>query len=142
MMRVRLSLVFPILLLTVALARGQERSGPSHLPIDDWGSGEGSVSRAQDIADRLRQAGIAQPPAPQVEPETIRGLLDMLEQYAKRDPKAFENALKSPELQKKLEDPNFARQLRNLSPENREFQRQLQERPKQAQEKLGPLLNK
>src|SRR5262245_8779687 len=107
MMRVRNTLPLSILLLTAALARGQER-GPSHLQMPDWARG-GDMRRAADMARQLQEAGIGPPPAQNLPPETIKNLLDMLE---KMDKQGLERAIRNnPEFAEKLKDSQFAEQL-------------------------------
>jgi hypothetical protein len=142
MMRVRLSVALPMLLMTVLLARGQER-GPSHEPIRDWGKGN-DIQRARDMAQQLEAAGVGPPPGQIIPPEAIKNLLDLMEQINKRDPKALERAMQDPRFAEKLRDPEFNRQLSGISPQNEELQRQLRERyPRGVKpDQFGDLLNK
>jgi hypothetical protein len=117
-----------MLLLTAAIARGQEPRGPSHDRIRDWDQGGSSASRAAEMANRLREAGLAPPPAQSIEPETIKKLLDMMERMSKDNPNLAQRPQDDPELAKKLADPEFRQQLERLRPDNAELQRQINDR--------------
>src|SRR5262245_57542385 len=110
MIRARNTLAVSMLLLTAALARGQER-GPSHTKIVDWERSGSSPMRAAEMARQLREAGIGPPSSQSVEPETIKKLLDLLDRIDKSDSSALKNALKNRDVAEKLQDPDFARQL-------------------------------
>jgi hypothetical protein len=131
-----------MLFLTAALARGQERER-SHELIKNWGAGN-DMQRARDMAQQLEAAGIGPPPGQNIPPETIKSLLDFMEQINKRDPKALERAMHDPRFVEKLKDPEFSRQLSGINPQNEELQRQLRDRDPRGMkaEQFGDLLNK
>src|SRR5262245_44696311 len=130
MIRVRDTVTVSMLLLTAALARGQN-GGASHARFPDWDSG-GRMARAQAVSRQLHEAGIGPPPSQNVPPQVIRSVLDLLEKMDKND---LEKALRDPALAEKLKDTEFARKLGGIRPDDEELRKQLQQREPSSAER-------
>src|SRR5262245_30224342 len=136
MMRIREFLTLSFLALSAAAALGQD--GGSHVRIPDWNRGGLGPARAKEMAEQLKAAGI-NPPTNQMEPETIKRLLDMFKGSRGANPEDL-----PPDLIDRIRnDKDLSRQLRNFDPNNEDLRQQLRQRdPKADPEKWKELFNK